>query len=380
MPGEVRSNTIIWLCGIAANKLGGFERHCLETVRQAAARGCDMLFVFTGPPSDEIARLIVASGARWTVVPQLDALGWRASARLFRLIARERAILLHLHLCSLYRPFFVLAGALGVPIIATYHFSGAPSPPGTVKNLVKRLRRKLFRGSLRAVTAVSNSAREKLAVDYLVPHHDIRVIYNGTDASAISTETARLPTGLLFAGALIPEKGVAVALAALRFLRESGVAATLTIAGDGPDRPRLIERSRALDLVGNVEFLGLRDDVPALMQRYPIVVVPSVWDEAFGLVIIEAMAAGCVVVASRIGGIPEIITHEVDGLLVPAGDAEALAGAVERLLREPALMSRLALQAVATVRKRFLLTGIVRQYFEVYEALGAPPEDALVKG
>src|SRR4051812_39632748 len=105
----------------------------------------------------------------------------------------------------------------------------------------------------------------------------------------------------------------------------------LRIVGDGPELEALQTLARDLGISARVSFEGLRDDVDAVMQETDIFVHPAVWDEAFGLTIAEAMACENSVIATRAGGIPEIIEHEKSGLLVTPGSAQEIAVALNRL-------------------------------------------------
>lgn len=123
---------------------------------------------------------------------------------------------------------------------------------------------------------------------------------------------------------LSPEKGVAVLAEAAQGL---GTRIRVVVAGEGPERARL-------EALGGVQLLGERSDIPRLLAAADLYCQPS-HQEGLGLALIEAMAAGLPIVASRVGGIPELIDDQETGLLVPAGDALALAEALSRALREP---------------------------------------------
>jgi glycosyltransferase involved in cell wall biosynthesis len=128
-------------------------------------------------------------------------------------------------------------------------------------------------------------------------------------------------------------------------------------AGDGPaleDFRRQADTHR----LRRFHFLGRRNDVPELVGSATVAVVPSLWAEAFGLTVAEAMAAGVPVVASSVGGIPELIDQGETGMLVPPGDASALAAALRELLDDPARRARMGPKARETAWVRFSHTRV----------------------
>ncbi len=151
---------------------------------------------------------------------------------------------------------------------------------------------------------------------------------------------------LAFAGRLMAAKALDVALAALALVPT----ARLVIVGDGPDRVALEQQRDDLDLAGRVRFLGglSRDAVLRVFKAADAVLLSSRW-ENFPHVIVEALAVGTPVIASAVGGVPEVVRDGENGLLVPAGDPEALAGAIQRLLGDDELRARLAAAAAPSV-------------------------------
>ncbi|MGE4157763.1 MAG: glycosyltransferase family 4 protein [Planctomycetota bacterium] len=149
---------------------------------------------------------------------------------------------------------------------------------------------------------------------------------------------------IVMAGRLAAEKGHATAIRALA----QGLDGQLWIAGDGPLRPSLMNLVAAMGLGARVRFLGHRPDFQDWLPLADALVMPSTY-EGQGLVALEAFAAGVPVVASNVGGVPEIVVHEVSGLLVPPGDSAALAMALRRLQREPGLAAGLAIRALSRI-------------------------------
>jgi glycosyltransferase involved in cell wall biosynthesis len=146
---------------------------------------------------------------------------------------------------------------------------------------------------------------------------------------------------LIFVGRLVSDKGADLFLKALAILRQSGVAASTTMAGDGPERRSLEQKAEELGLRESVAFVGNKEpaELADLLNQHRILVVPSLWPEPFGIVALEGVACGCVVLGSADGGLPEAIGP--CGLTFPNGDAPALASLLQKLLTDPARVAEL---------------------------------------
>jgi glycosyltransferase involved in cell wall biosynthesis len=151
---------------------------------------------------------------------------------------------------------------------------------------------------------------------------------------------------LVFAGRLGPQKAVGLLLSALVEVP----AVTLVVAGDGPERAGLERRAGELGLDGRVRFLGSvpRDTVLRLFRAADASILPSAW-ENFPHTVVEALAVGCPVIATAVGGVPEVVVDGENGLLVPSGDAGALATAIARFFSDDQLRARLAGAAAPSV-------------------------------
>jgi len=174
-------------------------------------------------------------------------------------------------------------------------------------------------------------------------------VYNGLPPPAATVTAARAPGAVrcAYVGRLQWRKGYdlfveAAATVAARFSDTAFLVAGAPPPGEEWRAEALARRVAELGLSHRVEMLGMCHDVPALLQAVDIVVLPSRWPESFGLVMLEAMRAGCAVIATDHGAAPEIVRTGVSGLLVPPGDAEALAGAMAELVARPDTRQRLA--------------------------------------
>jgi glycosyltransferase involved in cell wall biosynthesis len=205
--------------------------------------------------------------------------------------------------------------------------------------------------------AVMSKAMAARAERYGIPPARIRVVYNAclsTPAASrgIAPESDRPLVAVV--GRLSPEKGVDIALEVHARVRRSIPSAVLAIAGEGPERPTLERLARELGVASAVEWLGYRDDVGEIYDRAHVLLLPS-RSEGMPNVCLEAMGSGIPVVASAVGGLPELVTNGWSGFLAPVGDVEGLATATARLLKYPSLRRECGQRARADVQERFSL-------------------------
>lgn len=168
---------------------------------------------------------------------------------------------------------------------------------------------------------------------------------------------------LIFVGRLVSDKGANLLLEATSLLEAKP---RLTIAGDGPERARLEKQTADLGLQATVDFIGSQasEQLAKLLRRHQILVVPSRWREPFGIVALEGIACGCVVVGSAEGGLAEAIGP--CGLTFPNGDARALAAAIDRLLNDPAECESLRARAAEHLA-RFKPRHVAETYLDAME-------------
>ena len=181
-----------------------------------------------------------------------------------------------------------------------------------------------------------------------------------------------------FAGWLLPIKGPAYLLNAMPAVLKEHPDARLVLVGKGDMEPMLRQQADRLGLNGHVRFLGWRDDLRDIMPLFDVFVLPSL-NEGMGRVLVEAMAAGRPIVASRVGGIPDLVTHGETGLLVTPRDEAALAGSISLLLGSPAEARRMGAMGRLKCRE-FSLQAMIAKLDDLYRGLlaarlsvGLPP-------
>ena len=247
-----------------------------------------------------------------------------------------------------------LAEAMGAKLVVTLHGGDVGKDKNWRHSLLSRRWPAVIARTSRFV-CVSHAVAET-AARRAVPEHLLTVLPIGVEVPATPPGQSR-DAAFLFAGRFVEKKGITVLIDAMRRLRATGDMTRLICAGDGPLRPAL--ESLAREIPG-VELVGwqTQPDLAERMRTALALVVPSVIaadGDAEGLpsVVVEAMARGCAVIGSDQGGIAEAVTDAATGLLVPPGNAAALAIAMHLLSAEPELAARLAHAAFLTVGERF---------------------------
>lgn len=310
--------------------------------------------------------------------------------RLANYLRREKVDILHTHL---FEPSVIglLAGALArTPLrVETRHYSDYHTRINKKWHVrLDRLCTRLSHG----VIAVSQHTADHMVTEEQAPREKLHVVLNGIDFGRVrlpenyDRERARrefVDEGthlLLIAARLHPEKGYEHLFEAMAKLKPRfNGKLRLLVAGKGALLDHYQQMVRSLGCDDVVTFLGFRKDLPDLMAAADLFVLPSV-AEAFGLVLAEAIYLGVPVVATRVGGVPEIVDDEVDGRLVPPADSQALADAIADLLQTPSQLMSLAGNGRDKVIRRFRFEEMVRSYEAVYERLSTGAGEGVYAG
>ena len=257
-------------------------------------------------------------------------------------------------------------------VVATEHLF-VEVPP----NRLARLQQRLIAAGVDRYIAVSREVARRLQQTYHFPGRKIRVIHNAVPVAEFGQSDDAGLRSKLVGGTRRP---IILTLARLdrqkghQYLVEAATQipeALFVFAGEGDERSALEAQTRALGLKDRVVFLGYRLDIPHVLASCDLFVLPSLF-EGLPLSLLEAMAAGKPVIATAIGGTDEVVLHGQTGLLVPPGDAPALATAIRALLGDPALAQRLADAGKVRVQQEFSDEIMVQRVTQVYEELLAP--------
>jgi glycosyltransferase involved in cell wall biosynthesis len=255
----------------------------------------------------------------------------------------------------------------GATIVVHDHSSGSRSAPTGLRRALKWAWARLPPTRADVIIAVSDFVRRRQLEVGMVPANRVVRIWNGITVPAPAdmphrplhhvlgiSETRRV---IACACRAAPEKGVPVLLRAFDRIRQRWASASdapvLVYMGDGPQFEEIKALAASLSSSGDIVLTGYRADAATLLAGADLCAMPSVWEDALPLAVMQPMGLGRAVVASRVGGIPEMIVHGESGLMVPPDDVEALADALEQLLRDPALARRLGDAGRARVSELF---------------------------
>ncbi len=270
--------------------------------------------------------------------------------------------------------FDVPMNLFGVPAARLYGVPRVVASQRAHRDLTPGLRRHLLRVTDRVADAVvvnCLSVRRELIEEDRVPPSRVHVCYNGVDTGVFrpcpaASDGAELTIGIICA--LRPEKDLPTLVRAFATVRGEGASARLAIVGDGPVRSELEGLACELGLGGSCAFEPATDRVAERLRGIDIFVLPS-RSEALSNSLMEAMACGCAVVASRVGGNSELVTEGETGLLFDAGDVAGLAAALRTLIRRPEVRLRLGAAAAERMRREFSLAASAHRMGEIYTAL-----------
>jgi glycosyltransferase involved in cell wall biosynthesis len=323
-----------------------------ELSAQLAERGWRSVLCFLKQPPEPVRGFLELPNVSLEVVEDSWQLSFKAAARLFQVLRRHRPSILHLYFTGFLSVYPWMAKLLLVKKI--FFTDQGSQPEGFVPArapLWKHMAMRVINGPLNGVIVVSGYGYRIFTACDLLPESRFHIIYNSVDvaradpgpgkASEFRRRNSIPPDRLVVTQVswLIPEKGLDDLLAAARAVISAEPQAHFVLAGDGSHRHNLERTARELGIADRVTFTGVVPDPLAdgLFAASDIVCQMSRWEEVFGYVNVEAMASGKPVVATRVGGIPEIVVHGTTGYLVDRRDTAAMTYRILELLRDPAL-------------------------------------------
>ena len=359
---------------------GGVERGTVDVAAAIVAAGGRALVVSAGGRMEAELSRAGAEHVAMRVDRKSPGHILRNASRLAALIRRERVDIVHARSRAPAWSARMAARRTGVPFVTTFH-----GVYGTDLPLKKAWNRVMAAGD--RTIAISGHVADHVIRHYRTPPDRVVLIHRGVDLDlfdlgAVSearvvqlAEAWRLPDGVqsvMLPGRFTRLKGHAVLIDALALMQRRDAVALLVGADAGRQgyRDELLKRARRRGLEGAVRFVGHCNDMPAAYMLADVVVSASTQPEAFGRTVTEAQAMGRPVIATDHGGARETVIPGETGWLVPPGDADALAGALDAALSlTGAERARMAEAAVANVRRNFSKQAMTARTLEVYAEL-----------
>jgi glycosyltransferase involved in cell wall biosynthesis len=351
---------------------GGLEKLVIELIRRADPCAVSPALVCTDGPG--ALRDAVPPETPFFACDMAPGLDWTGILRLGRHFRALRAEVVHSHNQRAHL-VATLAGAIArVPVsLTTRHGDHVYS-----RRRRDAWRRRWLAARTDAVVSVSSSAREvAISIDGIPPRKVVTIL-NGTDLDApryprdVARQILGIPDEAIAVGGLgrlSSEKHFALLIEAVARARQTLGALQAVVLGDGPLARSLRAETAAWGLSGSMRFVGYRADATALLPAFDVVVQSS-RSEGVPLALLEAMAAGVPVIATRVGGTDDVVGQDgYAGILVPPGNPVALAEAIVRLLQQPAKGAAMARAARERVVRDFSLVHMVRQYEALYARL-----------
>ena len=313
------------------------------------------------------------------VLNRRPGLDWSLLPKLRDIIIKERIDVIHAHQ---YTPYFygLMASLYSKATLAPSRPEIVFTEHGRFYPDVRKFKRVVSNPILslftKEIVTISASTKQSLITYENFPARRIRVVYNGIDLGRFSQTTDRLAKrrelGLAaddpvfgIVARLDPIKNHAMLLRACQQVVTVMPNARLLIIGDGPERARLEELTQTLGLAAHVAFLGARQDISELLQTFDVFALSS-FSEGTSVTLLEAMGVGVPIVATNVGGNPEVISDGETGLLVESGNAHDMAAKLLQLLQDDALRARMGNAGKQRVHALFSIEKMVQAYVNLY--------------
>jgi glycosyltransferase involved in cell wall biosynthesis len=376
MPSRPQAAVLVF--GLNPRRIGGIEVHTREVVAQLAERGCLAVLCFPEAPSPAVLRYLSSPNVRWETMSHPGENTWRSSWHLLRIIRNYRPRLLHLQ----FTPMLSFAGWIarlnGVrKVVFTDHHSRPQGFVSAPQPAWKQAIARFLQFPVSTAVAVSDH-NYRIIAGGAWPASRVRRIYNGVDllrpngaAGAPFRQRYGIPAERILitqVAQMKPEKGVDDILQAALLALAEQPNLHFAFVGDGHCAGKYAARARELGIDDHVTWTGLVIDPvgEGVFAASDIFCHPSRWQEAFGLALAEAMSCGKPIVATTMGGIPEVVEDGKTGFLVAPGDPAALAGKLVLLARDAALRERMGGAGRERAAARFDLRVVTRELMEVY--------------
>jgi glycosyltransferase involved in cell wall biosynthesis len=373
--------TVVSVFGVQPMRIGGTETFARELSMQLAQKGWKSVLAFETEPPPDVADFLKLQNVTIEVLKDPTDFNWSATKQLGNILRRYSADILHLHFTGFIGAYPWLAQLLSVDkVFFTDHSSRTANYVPARAPFWKRSLAQLINFPITKVICVSKYGCHCAKTLELLPSDRFELVYNGVDLTRVNADSTRAAEFrrrfnisedrkiIVQVSWVIPEKGIADLLEVARLVTSKRPNTQFVIAGDGPYREQFTKQASEMGITDNVTWAGLVKDPfgEGVYDAADVVCQLSRWEEVFGWMIAEAMAFGKPVVATRVGGIPELIDEGKTGFLVERGDVTAAAERVLTLLDDAELRKTLGCAGRKKTEEKFNLRTNVGELLRVY--------------
>lgn len=372
---------VVSVFGVEPLRIGGTETYARELSAQLDQHGWRSVLSFVTPPPEEVRRFLDVPNLSVELLDYASGFKLGVLSKLAEILRRHKPKIVHFHYGGFLTPYPWLASLLSAEqVFFTDHSSRPADHLYERATFPKPYISRAINWPLRKVICVSDYGYQCFTAGGLFPPDKCEMIYNGVDLSRVveSKQAAdefrrrfSIPEErkvVLQVSWIIPEKGVLDLLDAARITVSQNSNAHFVIVGDGPFRDEYMRKANEMGLRGNVTWTGIVEDpfTEGVYDVADVVCQVSRWEEVFGWTIAEAMSYGKPVIATRVGGIPELVKDKESGFLVDRGDVNMLAEKILTLISDSGQRERMGRAGRRTVVAKFDLQKNVGQLLKVY--------------
>jgi len=373
--------TLVSVFGVEPRRIGGTESFARELSLQLGERGWKSVLCFLSEPSEEVRRFLDLPNTSLGVYASVKDGSLKTGRNLAAITRDYRPEILHLHFTGFLNLYSWIARLQSVKkVFFTDHHSRSAGYVPARAPFWKRRAARFINSPLTKVISVSNYGYECMTAFDLLPRKRFKMIYNGVDLTRVKTDSQRAlefrrrysipPERAIVTQVswVIPEKGISDFLETARLVTRQNRNVQFVLVGDGAYREQYMKDAAAMGIEDRVTWTGMVEDPfgEGVFNAADVVCQLSQWEELFGWMIAEGMAHGKPIVATRVGGIPELVSDGVSGFLVQRNDSVDAAEKLMRLVQDSELRREMGDAGRKLVAKEFNLKTNVAQLVELY--------------